>query len=353
MKKFTAILLMIASLLCCMANAFAEELELTGTVSATQTVTLTAPATGKVESCTVAPGDHVEAGTALLTLQTTKVYAELDGTVRIFGQPGDSVTALTTRYGGVAYVEPAQRYTIAGSTKNAYDSDSNRLIHPGEKVYLRSYNNYNLKSTGTVTLVSGTSYTVEVDDDSFASGTTVNIYRDGAYAATSLLGNGKVSQASAVVYSGTGYLVRLHVQSGQQVSAGDLLYETLEGTFAPGSDSINVVSADRAGVIAAVNTGKGKIIAADEAVVELYPDAGMRIIVSVPEGDLSRVEPGMTVQYLLPGQEDGAELLTGTVEKISLLPDEDTTYGTTYTVSVIPETVEHLRYGLTVTVLIP
>lgn len=353
MKKFTAILLLIASLLFCTANALAEELELTGTVSATQTVTLTAPAAGKVESCTVAPGDHVEAGTALLTLQTTKVYAEQDGTVRIFGQPGDSVAVLTTRYGGVAYVEPAQRYTISASTKNAYDADDNRLIHPGEKVYLRSYNNYNLKATGVITAVSGTSYTVEVTGNAFTSGTTVNVYRDADYAATSLIGNGKVSQASAVVYSGAGYLVRLHVQNGQQVSAGDLLYETLEGSFAPGAADINTVFADQAGVIAAVTTGKGQSVAADAAVIELYPDAGMRINVSVPEGDLSRIEPGMTVQYLLPGQEDSAERLTGTVEKISLLPDADAAYGTTYTVSVIPESVEHLRYGMTVTVLIP
>lgn len=353
MKKFTAILLLITLLLCCTANAFAEELELTGAVSATRTVTLTAPAAGKVESCTVAPGDHVEAGTALLTLQTTKVYAEQDGTVRIFGQPGDSVTALTTRYGGVAYVEPAQRYTIAASTKNAYGTDDTRYIHAGETVYLRSAGNYNLKSTGTVTIVSGSSYTVEVDGDTFTSSTTVNIYRDAAYAASSMLGNGKVSQASAAVYSGTGYLVRLHVQSSQQVSAGDLLYETLEGSFAPGSADINMVFADQAGVIASFATQRGQMVTADAVVAELYPDAGMRIIIPVPEGDLSRVEPGMTVQYLLPGQEDSAEPLTGTVEKVSLLPDEDTTYGTTYTVSVIPETVEHLRYGLTVTVLIP
>ncbi len=353
MKKFTAILLLIVLLLCGTANALAEELELTGTVSATQAVTLTAPAAGKVESCAIAPGDHVEAGTALLSLQTTKVYAEQDGTVRIFGQPGDSVTALTTRYGGVAYVEPDQRYTIAGSTKTAYGTDDTKYVHAGETVYLRSASNYNLKGTGTVTIVSGSSYTVEVDGDTFTSSATVNIYRDPAYAASSMIGNGKVSQASAAVYSGTGYLVRLHVQSGQQVSAGDLLYETLEGSFAPGTADINMVFAGQAGVIAAVTTGKGQTVAAEAAVVELYPDAGMRIIVSVPEGDLSRVEPGMTVQYLLPGQEDGAEPLTGTVEKISLLSDADATYGTTYTVSVIPESVEHLRYGLTVTVLIP
>ncbi|MBR3764878.1 MAG: HlyD family efflux transporter periplasmic adaptor subunit [Clostridia bacterium] len=353
MKRFTAILLLAAMLLCSTANALAEELELTGTVSATQMVTLTSPAAGKVESCTVSVGDHVDAGAALMTLQTTKVYAEQDGTVYIFGQPGDSVTTLTTRYGGVAYVEPAQRYTISGSTKSAYDADDNKLIHPGEKVYLRSYNNYTLKSTGTVTIVSGTSYTVEVDDDVFISGSTINVYRDAAYTSSSMIGNGKISQASATVYSGTGHLVRLHVQSGQQVSAGDLLYETLDGTFVPGDTDINTVFADQAGVIASVTTGKGQVVTADEAVVELYPDAGMRIIVSVPEDDLARIEPGMTVQYLLPGEEDSTAALTGTVEKISLLPDDDATYGTTYAVSVIPETVAPLRYGLTVTVLIP
>ena len=351
MKRILSLLLIVLMLLGTAASA--EELELTGTVSATQTVTLTAPAAGKVESCTVVPGDHVEAGTALLTLQTTKVYAEQDGTVRVFGQPGDSVTTLTNRYGGVAYVEPAQRYTVSGSTKGAYSNDDNKLIHAGETVYLRSTSNYKLTSTGTVTIVSGTSYTVEVDGDTFTSSTTVGIYRDPAFVNTSLIGTGKVTQASAVVYSGTGYLVKLHVQNGQQVSAGDLLYETLEGTFAPGSDSINVVSADVAGVIAAINTGKGKTVAADEAVIEFYPDEGMRIIVSFPEDDLSRIEPGMTVQYLLPGQEDNAEPLTGTVEKISLLPDADSTYGTTYTVYIIPGTAEPLRYGMTLTVLIP
>ena len=353
MKKYTAILLLIALLLCCTANAFAEELELTGTVSATQTVTLTAPAAGKVESCTVAPGDHVEAGTTLLSLQTTKVYADQDGTVRIFGQPGDSVTTLTTRYGGVAYVEPTQRYTISASTKNAYSSDDNKLIHAGETVYLRSTENYNVKGSGTVTIVSGTSYTVEVEGNALSSGTSVYIYRDPDYANTSRIGGGNVAQASVVAYTGTGFLANVHVQNGQQVRAGDLLFETLEGTFAPSTADINMVFADQAGVIASVATSKGKIVTADEAVIELYPDAGMRIIAPVPEDDLSRIEPGMTVQYLLPGQEDSSEPLTGTVEKVSLLPDEDTTYGTTYTVSVIPETVGHLRYGLTVTVLIP
>lgn len=62
----------------------------------------------------------------------------------------------------------------------------------------------------------------------------------------------------ALAISGTGYLVKLHVQSGQQVSAGVLLYETLEGSFAPGTADINTFFSDQAGVNVAVTTGKGK-----------------------------------------------------------------------------------------------
>lgn len=351
MKRILSLLLIALMLLGTAASA--EELELTGTISSLQTITLTSPAAGKVESCTVSAGDRVEAGTALLTLQTTKVYAEQDGIVRVFGQPGDSVAALTTRYGGVAYVEPAQRYTISASTKNAYNNDDNKLIHAGEKVYLRSTANNTVKGSGTVTIVSGTSYTVEVDGTTLTSGTSVYIYRDPDYANNSRIGSGSVAQASTIAYTGTGFLVNVHVQNGQQVSAGDLLFETMEGNFVPGTAHMNVIANDQPGVIAAVNTGKGKTVAADEAVIELYPDAGMRIAVSVPENDLPRLKPGLSVQYLLPGEDDSADPLTGTVEKISLLPDADSTYGTTYTVYIIPETAEPLRYGMTLTVLIP
>ena len=351
MKKLMAILLLMTIMVCSAAGALAEELELNGTVSATQTVTLTAPAAGKVEMCSIAPGDHVEAGTALISLQTTKVYAEQDGTVRIFGQAGDSVTALTTRYGGVAYVEPIQRYTVSASTKNAYSSDDNKLIHAGEKVYLRSTENYNVKSSGTVTIVSGTSYTVEVDGTTLTSGTSVYIYRDPDYANASRIGSGSVAQASTIAYTGTGFLVNVHVQNGQQVNAGDLLFETIEGNFVPGTAHMNVIANDQSGVIAAVNTGKGKTVAADEAVIEIYPDDAMRINVSVPEDDLSRVKPGTTVQCFLG--DDDTDPFTGIIEKISLLPNEDTAYGTNYTVSIIPESVDPLRYGLTILVLIP
>ena len=352
MKKATAILLAIVMAVGTSA-ALAESLELTGTIRATQTVTLTAPAAGKIEMLSVMPGDHVEADAPLASLQTTKIYAEQDGVVRIFGQPGDSIAALTVRYGGVAYVEPAQRYTISASTRKAYDADDNKLIHAGETVYLRSSSNMKVVAAGTVTAVAGSSYTVEVDGDAFESDTSVNIYRSVDYSAASKIGNGKVSQADAAIYTGSGYLVQLHVQSGQQVSAGDLLYETLEGSFAPGTAAINTVFAEAPGVIASVNVNRGRTVAADEALLDFYPDAGMRIVAPVPEGELSRLAPGMTVQFMLPDGGETEQWLVGQVEKISLLAEESEAYGATYDVYIIPEAVDHLRYGMTVSILIP
>jgi len=352
MKKFIAILLM-TLMVCSTATAFTEELELTGTVTATQTVTLSSPASGKIEACSVMPGDHVKAGDVLLSLETVKVYAQEDGIIRTFGWIGDNLDTLTTRYGGVAYLEPEQRYTISASTKNAYSNDDNKRIHPGETVYLRGSSNNALKSLGTVTAVSGTSFTVAVHGNTIPSNTLVYIFRDSTYDASSRIGSGSITQVSATVYTDTGYLVKWHVKSGDFVTEGDLLYEKLEGSFAPGAVNLNQITSEEAGVIVSLATGKGKTVITDEEVIEFYPDAGMRIVVSVPESDLARIEPGTKVQYTLASEDDSAEPLTGTIEKISLLPDADTTYGTTYSVYIIPDKINELKYGMSVTVLIP
>lgn len=349
MKRIFAGLL--AALLC-LSIAAAEGVELTAEVTATQTLTLSAPAAGKVERCPVMAGDHVEAGDELMALQTQKVYAAQDGTVRIFGQPGDSADALVTRYGGVCYLEPIPRFTIAGSTKNAYDNDDAKLVHPGEKVYLRSSSNAKLTGTGVVTAVSGASFTVEVDGAPLESGTTAYIYRAEDFAYSSRIGSGKVSQVTAAAVTGTGYLVRWHVEDGQQVRTGDLLFETLEGDFAPGETDQDVITAPQAGVIAAVNTNAGRTVAAQDALLDFYPDDGLRVVASAPQADLADIVPGMTVQILLDAG-DAEQILEGTVEKISLLAQEESEYESTYAVYVLPQDPQALRFGMSVTVRLP
>lgn len=345
MKKIIALLLMLMLLT---LPALADTLEATGTVTATMMQTLLSPANAPIDTLFVQQGDHVDSGASLLRLKTTAVYATQDGTVRVFGQVGDATDAITSRYGAVVYLEPAQRYTISASTKSAYSSDDTKLIHAGETVYLRATSNTKLTGTGTVTSVSGTSYTVEVDGTPFTSGLSINIYRDSAFAASSMLGSGKTAQASAVLYTGSGYLTTLHVTSGQSVKAGDCLFETLEGDFTPGDTDMAHLRAPTSGVIAAIYANSGSMATAQESLIDFYPDDGLRIFCSVPEEDTLRIHAGDSVSLLLPGEE--AASLSGHVEKVSLLPDDTTTYGTTYTVSIIPDTLTDLRYGMQVTV---
>lgn len=352
MKRFLCPLL-IALMLLLTTCALAEPLELTGTVTATQTITLTCSGSGKVDACSIIPGDHVNAGDVLLSLETEKVYASEDGVIRTFGWVGDSLDTLTTRYGGVAYLEPEQRYTVSASTKTAYSNDDNKRIHAGETVYLRGASNTALKDIGVVTAISGTSFTVEVHGSNIPSGTSVYIFRDAEYTVANRIGSGSVSQVTSSALTDTGYLVKWHVSSGDSITEGDLLYEKLEGTFAPGTTNLNQLVSGHSGVIVSVAASKGKTVAAGDEVIELYPDSAMRITICVPESDLARVVPGLVVQYMPASESDNAEPFTGTVEKISRLPDADTTYGTTYTVYITPENVSELHYGMTMTVMIP
>lgn len=345
MKKIIALLLMLMLLT---LPALADTIEATGTVTATMMQTLLSPASAPIDTLFVQQGDHVDGGAGLLRLKTTAVYATQDGTVRVFGQVGNATDAITSRYGAVVYLEPAQRYTISASTRSAYNSDDTKLIHAGETVYLRATNNTKLTGTGTVTSVSNTSYTVEVDGTPFTSGLSINIYRDSAFAATTMIGNGKTAQTGAVLYTGSGYLTALYVTNGQNVQAGDCLFETLEGDFTPGDPDMALLSAPASGVIAAIYTNSGSMATAQTALIDFYPDDGLRIFCSIPEEDTLRIHAGDSVSLLLPGEEVAS--LFGHVEKISLLPDNTAAYGTTYTVSIIPDTMANLRYGMQVTV---
>lgn len=62
-----------------------------GTVAAGETVAITAPFGGTVTALDIREGQLLEAGDAVVTLSTTKVWATQDGTVNgVFAQEGDS-----------------------------------------------------------------------------------------------------------------------------------------------------------------------------------------------------------------------------------------------------------------------
>ncbi|MBQ8129036.1 MAG: HlyD family efflux transporter periplasmic adaptor subunit, partial [Clostridia bacterium] len=77
------------------ASAAADAVSVEGKVTADTQQQVYAPIGGMVSDVRVKVGQAVSEGEALLSLQTNKVYAEADGTIRgIFGEPGDAADAV-------------------------------------------------------------------------------------------------------------------------------------------------------------------------------------------------------------------------------------------------------------------
>lgn len=343
MKKFVAMLLIFVLGL---GTAMADSTALSGTVVATQTETVVAHAGGTVEAVYVSVGDHVQAGDRLATIATTKVYAKEDGTAYVFGESGDAADTVAARYGAVAYIEPAYAFTISASTRYAYDAEENLHIHPGEKVYLRS--SQKVTGEGVVTIVNGSSYTVEVLSGDFETGDQVFIFRDESYTAATRIGRGNTSQASISAYEGSGCIVSYAVTNGQQVKKGDLLFETIEGDLAPGTPASCDILATSDGVVSSMNLSVGESISASAAAAVISPDSSLRVEVEVTESDLTHMTIGDQVKVEYIYVSNGELTSLGTIEKISLLGEaaSDESEESSYTATILLDDTQNIRYGM-------
>lgn len=349
-KQFTFFLASALAMCCLSAPALAQSAAVEGTVVNVRPETIAAKVTGTVEEVLVAAGDRVQAGDVLMTLDTQKVYALESGTVRLFGETGDSAESVATRYGAVAFVEPDVQYTVSASTKNAYDAEANRLIHPGEKVYLRSVENTKKTGQGQVTTVSGTSYTVEVTTGAFDTDESVYVYRQSDLAAASRIGRGTVAHADPVAYTGTGVIAAFPVASGAHVKKGDVLFETVEAAFEGSSENLAAVVAEEDGVISSVAVGGGASVTSGGAAAEFYPDSALRIEALVSETDLAGFPVGARVRAEFPYLANGEYTVDGTVERVAALggenADEADSEESWFTVTVLPDSTEGLFYGM-------
>lgn len=355
MKKTMCILLAVMLSCACLFGAMAETLPLTltGTVVSGGSRTVLTPIGGTAETVEVRAGERVSAGDTLLTVETNKIRASQNGVVSLFGEVGDDGDTVTERYGAVAYMEPDYQYSISASTRKAYDATENYYIHPGEKVYLRCYSDGKHVGEGVVTAVSGTNYTVEILSGAFEYGETISIFRDSAYATASRIGRGTIARMDPVAYTDSGVIVKYCVENGAQVQKGDVLFETVTATF-DGQTTNNQVLADQSGVVAAVNVVPGDALTEGGAVLTLYPDEAMRIEAYVSESDLAGIQIGseVTVEFIYLDAAAGS--INGTVEAISLIPEENAEEEeddeVSYAVTILPASTENLRYGMNVTV---
>lgn len=352
-KGLLLISLLLALSLAC--TAMADNLVLDGTVTNDQTAQVYAPIGGTVDQVLVSAGDTVNPDTPIAVLRTTKVYASESGTVTgIFGQPGDNAETITSRYGAVMYLEGESTFTVSASTANAYNSTETKFVHVGEKVYLQGRTSSSRSGEGTITAIDGINYTIEVSSGVFIVGDSVDVFRDSAYSTKQRIGRGTVSRRNPLAVTGSGSIVSYAVKSGDQVQRGDLLFETLDGSFDGFYMSGKEIYAGVSGTLAEIKVSAGSGVQKDSVCAVIYPSDSMRISAEVSQEDLDLLSVGDPVIIELTADEDAGTSYDGTVSMISRIASSSgNTESVTFTVYVDFTADSHVRYGMSAVVSTP
>lgn len=302
-----------------------------GTVISRETTTVSAPFGGLIDKISLRKGDIIHVGDPVATIKTTKVYAEMDGVVSgIFAKEGDQTEGITERYGGVMYLEPINKYIVSATTEKAYNSSATKYIHIGEKVYLSCTKDGTHVGTAVVTKVAevdesgNTPYTLEVIGGEFYMGETVGIYRDSAHSSSSRIGRGTIQQNAAVPVKGTGSVLKLHVQVGDRVERGEVLFETVEGVLDGLFAVDNTIYSPLDGIVATVEATQGSAVEKGGKLITVYPKDAMQIEIKVSELDLTEIHEGDKVSIEFEWDADGTLQLDGVVSGISSVGDDKT-----------------------------
>lgn len=328
MKKTGLALALAVCILC--TGALAETISFSGTVESGATALVYAPLNSTVEEVPVEEGQAVTADTVIARLKTTKVYAPEDGTITaVFGEPGDDVTSVTERYGGVMYLEGPYTLQISTTTSKAYEEKENFIVHPGETVYVVSRSRNTNKGKGVITTVDGSSYTVLISEGNFMMGDSVNICRNSNYSLMSSLGRGTIARVSPTALTGSGTLVSCAVQAGDQVKKGQLLFETVEGSYEGADWPGTEIKAGTDGIVSSLSVSAGTTVSQSSVIAQIYPKDAVRVKAEVTESDLKDLAVGQKVKVELDWNQDQGISYEGTVEMISHLGtvgEESTTY---------------------------
>ena len=338
---------------CALLLGSACAISFTGTVAASDTVEIYAPIGGSVECVEVSVGEKVKEGDVLASLKTTKVYATEDGVVTgIFGEPGDNAETIAERYGAVMYIEGETVYTISASTEEAYNTTDNKFVHVGEEVYLYCYSHSSHTGTGVITSVEGINYNVNVLEGEFLLGETVNIFRGETTASAKRIGRGDVNRKNPTAVSGNGSIVSIAVKNGDAVKKGDLLFETLDGSFDGLYMTGAQIATDAAGTIAQLNLNQGSKTEKGSVAAVIYPVGKMRVEAQVSEYNLSEIAVGDKVNVELIWNQDEEVNYAGVVSMISAIAAEGNGENgdVSYTVYVDFTPDANTRYGMSAVV---
>jgi len=285
---------------------------------------------------------------------TTNVYAPQSGMVSgVFALEGDGAEAITSRYGAVLYIEPTNRYVVSASTEKAYNDSENKFISVGETVYLSCTKDGSHTGRAIVTKVDtsgaastgNSSYTLEVTAGEFYMGEEVNIYRGADMDAKGRIGRGTVTQNTPIAVTGTGSVLKMHVQPGDVVERGERLFETVEGVLDGLYAVDNHIVSDVEGVVAKVEISTGGSVAKGSNMITVYPKQAFRLEMAVSEMDLTEIAEGDRVFIEFDYDADGQARCEGVVESISHVSKAESG-SALYSAYVAFEPGEDVRLGM-------
>lgn len=332
-------------LLCAAAPTRAEELLFTGTVVAGETVALTAPYGGTVSAVYVRAGERVDAQQPVACIASQRVFSPLYGTVRgVDAQAGDS--AQKTLFS----IAPVSKYTISASVKNAYSSAETKYVTLGERLYISCSKDGTHRAEGVVVAVNGMDFTVETDAGELYMEEKVYLYRSDSYEKETRVGYGSVGRTKEVAISGSGSLLALHVEEGEFVERGQLLFETVDGTFEAGQTIGGTVGAPQGGVIGEVCVQAGDKVAQGAQVATLYAPESYRVEIVVAEEWIRAIDEGDSVQIAFLAGTQAQHTLSGTVSSVDFVRAQAEDGSVSYKVWIDFDADEDTRLGMSAAV---
>ncbi len=351
MKRKKGMLCALALVLALLPACALGETTFDGTVVAGESVSVTAPFGGTVSSFRLRAGSLIALGDRIAAIETTKVYASADGVIAgVFAQPGDAIENVTSRYGAVMYIVPDRKYSISADIEKAYNSSETKYINIGETVYITCASDGAHTAQGIVTAASGTTYTVETTSGELLMEETVNLYRDASRSTKTRVGKGTVGRTAEIAVTGSGSLLKLHVQDGDRVSRGDLLFETVTGQVDGLFATDNEIVSDVSGVVASVNTSAGATVNKGDTLLTVYTMDSAQIEISVDEYDLVTIAEGDRVRISFNYDESKTEQTEGVVSMISHISSEASGGEASYQAYIDFTPDEDVRIGMTVVV---
>ena len=341
LSVFVALILCLTLISACALGATAN-----ASIVAPETAKVIAPFAGTLRPFDWSAGESVEAGDVLFEIDTIPVYANQSGTVAaVLAGVGDDADGVITRHGAMAVIEPELALYIAADTREAYDDEDNKYLHAGETLYLKCGSE---KGEGRVTSVNGQNYVVEILDGSFDVDDTVRCFRESSMPSDSETGRGKVKRYPDVNVLSSGRVAKVHVQPGDKVAAGDLLFEMIDALSA--KDASPVITAPVSGAVTLLQAVSGAQVYRGMLLCEIADLSALELSAEVDELDLTSIRVGDVLPYTLDAYGDKA--FSGTITEIRPIgsPRQNATY---FDVRITPPLDVTALPGMNATVTLP